>query len=219
MERAHSIIAEWERKGNVEECLNLGGLRLETVPVLPPTVKRLSLFCNNLTEITFLPDSILGLDIACNRPLHILCKLPPRLEHLYCSRTSLPELPELPATLRHLSCRGVRLTSLPVLPPNLSIIDVAENSLQQLPELPFALDTLICNDNQLTTMPYLPPKLIFLLDYNNPFQMEEMRWDGGNVSEYQTDTRDQIQKWLAHTGDKDEEERKKAWDEYLAIFE
>ena len=68
-------------------------------------------------------------------------------------------------------------------------------------------------------MPYLPPKLIFLLDYNNPFELEDMRWDGRNVFEWQTDTYEQIQKWVAHTGDNDVEERKRVWEDYFAMFE
>lgn len=219
MNRVESIVAEWIRKEDVEAPLNIGSLRLDEVPNLPSNVKRLSLFANNLTTINSLPETLIELNISCNRIHRLSCELPPRLRNLSCDSNMLTMLPELPDTLEFLSCSNNRSISLPVFPPRLRLLDVAQNNLRFLPDLPPALETLFCHNNQLQLMPYLPPKLIFLLDYNNPFDLEHMRWNGYGISDYQTDTYDQIHKWLAHMGDRHAEERKSVWEAYFATFD
>lgn len=199
MDRALQIIAEWERVGNTNAELRLGWLDLVLLPPLPKNVKRVSLNGSYITEITSLPESIIELELLCSRRLQSLCSLPPCLTRLTLSDTLLTQLPELPSTLTTLLCMHNPLQALPSLPPN--------------------LDILCCYNNQLKTMPYLPPKLILLLDYNNPFEREDMRWDGRNVFEWQTDTYEQIQKWVTYIGDNDVEERKKVWEDYFAMFE
>jgi Leucine-rich repeat (LRR) protein len=87
--------------------LNLSNLGLTELPQLPPKLKYLYCYGNQLTELPQLvsedPSTLVCLDCRSNQ-LTELPQLPPTLMILYCSINQLTELPQLPSTLVYLNC-------------------------------------------------------------------------------------------------------------------
>jgi hypothetical protein len=145
---AQSIIDSW-RLGQREAPflqLNLSGLSLKELPVLPANLE--NLMCND-NRLTTLPE------------------LPPYLKYLNCDRNALTTLPKLPDRLEDLQCNSNRLTELPTLPSSLISLGCAHNCIKQLPSLPNTLEYLYCSDNQLSALPNLPVSLRQLDCSNN----------------------------------------------------
>ena len=120
---------------NNEETLQLNGLRLRELPVLPNHIKSLYCYANALTTLP---------------------KLPPGLVRLECWSNLLTALPELPDTLEYLYCSNNQITSLPKLPTKLKELYCNFNLLIKLPELPNSLIHLACIRNKLIALPKLP---------------------------------------------------------------
>lgn len=115
--------------------LDLGMLRLTSLPPLPAGLHLLDASFNRLTSLPeTLPDALLSLNVRGNQ---------------------LASLPALPAELASLDVHHNRLTSLPdALPPALEDLNVGHNQLTSLPEaLPARLERLDLSENQLTSLP------------------------------------------------------------------
>ncbi len=135
---------------------------LNSIPLLPKTLK--SLFCNNvnLNNLPTLPDSLLYLECISNN-ITQLPSLPISLKYLFCDDNSLTSLPILPNSLIKLSCgNNSSLTNFPTLPNSISVFSCYNNNLASLPILPILLDTLYCDGNNLTSLPTLPNSLKYI---------------------------------------------------------
>ncbi|MCW2255364.1 hypothetical protein M2263_001455 [Providencia alcalifaciens] len=158
--------------------LNLKGLELSSLPILPPNITRLNVSYTPLKTLPPLPNTLKILKCISSK-LESLPELPPHLEELLCDNSALinlpklplglimlscdnnplQSLPKLPSTLQGLSCEDVDLLSLPDLPSELISLYCDHNRLASLPELPVNLKALSCNDNYLVDLPELPPDL------------------------------------------------------------
>lgn len=118
---------------NKSEILKIENSQLDSLPMLPPHIKKLSLFKVELTELPSLPAG---------------------LEELYCAHTTkLTSLPELPATLTSLSISNSPICRLPTPPNSLKHLNCSYTSLEQLPECPDGLVDARLMKNKLTTLP------------------------------------------------------------------
>lgn len=169
-----------------ESMLDLGGLNLRNLPILPACISTLNVSNNNLSALPDLPEGIRDLTCASNM-LTSLPSLPSTLEMLDCSQNRLPELqglpptltalncsknmlmrlPHLPDTLQSLNCSGNVITVLPELSDNLQILVCSGNRLDVLPDLPASLQTLDCAGNDLIGFPFMPGSLQTLNCSNN----------------------------------------------------
>ncbi|MGY4353622.1 hypothetical protein ACVWZR_002612 [Bradyrhizobium sp. i1.3.1] len=136
--------------------LDLGMLRLTSLPPLPAGLYFLDASFNRLTSLPeTLPDALVSLTVRGNQ-LASLPALPAELALLDVYHNRLTSLPEtLPAALAGLNVGHNQLTSLPeTLPARLELLDVSENQLTRLPEtLPAVLEGLDLSQNQLTSLP------------------------------------------------------------------
>ncbi|QIG97693.1 MULTISPECIES: NEL-type E3 ubiquitin ligase domain-containing protein [unclassified Bradyrhizobium] len=136
--------------------LNLGMLRLTSLPPLPAGLHLLDASFNRLTSLPeTLPDALSSLSVRGNQ-LASLPALPAELASLDVYHNRLTSLPDaLPAALEDLNVGHNQLTSLPeTLPARLESLDVSENQLTRLPEtLPASLERLDLSQNQLTSLP------------------------------------------------------------------
>lgn len=169
-----------------ESMLDLGGLNLRNLPILPACISTLNVSNNNLSALPDLPEGIRDLTCASNmltslpslpstlemldcsqNRLPELQDLPPTLTALNCSRNTLGRLPHLPDTLQSLNCSGNVITVLPELSDNLQILVCSGNRLDVLPDLPASLQTLDCAGNDLIGFPFMPGSLQTLNCSNN----------------------------------------------------
>ncbi|EEI9681268.1 hypothetical protein C8862_001486 [Salmonella enterica] len=169
-----------------ESMLDLGGLNLRNLPILPACISTLNVSNNNLSALPDLPEGIRDLTCASNmltslpslpstlemldcsqNRLPELQDLPPTLTALNCSRNTLMRLPHLPDTLQSLNCSGNVITVLPELSDNLQILVCSGNRLDVLPDLPASLQTLDCAGNDLIGFPFMPGSLQTLNCSNN----------------------------------------------------
>lgn len=141
-----------------ESMLDLGGLNLRNLPVLPACISTLNVSNNNLSTLPDLPEGIRDLTCAGNM-LTSLPSLPPTLELLDCSQNRLPELQDLPPTLTALNCSKNMLGRLPHLPDTLQSLNCLGNVITVLPELSDNLQILVCSGNRLEVLPDLPASL------------------------------------------------------------
>ncbi len=161
-----------------ESMLDLGGLNLRNLPILPACISTLNVSNNNLSALPDLPEGIRDLTCAGNmltslpslpstlemldcsqNRLPELQDLPPTLTALNCSKNMLERLPHLPDTLQSLNCSGNVITVLPGLSDNLQILVCSGNRLEVLPDLPASLQTLDCAGNGLIGFPFMPGSL------------------------------------------------------------
>ncbi|EAW8701489.1 hypothetical protein GW207_00660 [Salmonella enterica subsp. arizonae serovar 40:z4,z32:-] len=143
---------------NKESMLDLAGLNLRTLPVLPECVSTLNVSNNHLSALPNLPEGLTDLNCAGNT-LTSLSALPPSLQLLDCSQNNLPELQNLPPSLTALNCSINKLKDLPYLPYTLKSLDCSGNAIIALPELPDSLEMLDCSGNLLEILPDLPTSL------------------------------------------------------------
>lgn len=141
-----------------ESMLDLGGLNLRNLPILPACISTLNVSNNNLSALPDLPEGIRDLTCASNM-LTSLPSLPPTLEMLDCSQNRLPELQDLPPTLTALNCSRNTLMRLPHLPDTLQSLNCSGNVITVLPELSDNLQILVCSGNRLDVLPDLPASL------------------------------------------------------------
>lgn len=138
--------------------LNLTGLHLSSIPILPPHIKKLGITRNQLKELPPLPVGLEELNCAENRFI-TLSGLPSGIKKLDCSRNGLVNLSVLPEGLKQLNCSNNRLKSLPALPTKLKILNCSGNHLDTLPILPNELIQLNCSKNNFAKMCELPERL------------------------------------------------------------
>ncbi len=141
-----------------ESMLDLGGLNLRNLPILPACISTLNVSNNNLSALPDLPEGIRDLTCASNM-LTSLPSLPSTLEMLDCSQNRLPELQDLPPTLTALNCSKNMLMRLPHLPDTLQSLNCSGNVITVLPELSDNLQILVCSGNRLEVLPDLPASL------------------------------------------------------------
>lgn len=141
-----------------ESMLDLGGLNLRNLPILPACISTLNVSNNNLSALPDLPEGIRDLTCASNM-LTSLPSLPSTLEMLDCSQNRLPELQDLPPTLTALNCSKNMLRRLPHLPDTLQSLNCSGNVITVLPELSDNLQILVCSGNRLDVLPDLPASL------------------------------------------------------------
>jgi len=129
--------------------LNCPVIGLKILPALPPNLKSLTCYDNQLTQLP---------------------KLPATLEYIRCSNNLLTTLPSpLPDGLEVIECIQNKLQSLPTLPKNLKELVVWDNQLTVLPALPEGLEVLKCTNNKLWKLPELPATLrVLSWQGNNP---------------------------------------------------
>lgn len=84
-------IFEWIKKGDVEAVLDLSGLKLDKCPMVPPTVKKLNISNNSITEVMLLPPSLRELNCSNNKISKLM--LSPKLEVLVCDNNELKVYP------------------------------------------------------------------------------------------------------------------------------
>jgi len=142
------------------EIKNLDGLEHFT------SLRTLSVYDNQLTELPKLPAYLNWLEVSNNR-LTKLPELPPSLEFLSCGGNQLTSLQNLPINLILLSVSGNQLTELPALPASLFWLEAGYNLLTELPALPESLLEMGVGGNPLTKLPSLPPNLTYLQAANS----------------------------------------------------
>lgn len=152
VERLYACLADQE------SMLDLGGLNLRNLPILPACISTLNVSNNNLSALPDLPEGIRDLTCASNM-LTSLPSLPSTLEMLDCSQNRLPELQDLPPTLTALNCSKNMLMRLPHLPDTLQSLNCSGNVITVLPELSDNLQILVCSGNRLDVLPDLPASL------------------------------------------------------------
>ncbi len=94
MSKAIRIIGEWMKAKNVNAVLNLSGLGLKELSIIPGGVKKLNISNNELTELIPLPPSLEELNFSNNKISKIVF-LPPKLKVLNCSNNSLKVYPNV----------------------------------------------------------------------------------------------------------------------------
>jgi Leucine-rich repeat (LRR) protein len=164
MEEANRRIQEWQQNGDINQILDLYGLNLTELPVLPRNLQKLKCSGNQLENLSNLPNTLQELYFGDNQLenfpdlLHLI-----NLRILYCNNNQLEDLPNLSEliNLQILNCGVNQITSLPHLPNSLQKLDCYDNQLTELPNLSrlINLQTLSCGNNQLNELPVLPNSL------------------------------------------------------------
>ncbi|TVR39148.1 MAG: T9SS C-terminal target domain-containing protein [Cryomorphaceae bacterium] len=145
--------------------LNCSMNQLTFLPSLPESLTNLNCASNQLTSLPDLPEGLLVLNCFGNQSVTTLPNIPPGLQSLTTSGTSinLNNYVPLPESLTTLKITHGNYSVLPALPPNLEALECSYNPIGELPELPSTITSLICIGNQLTSLPDpLPPALEFL---------------------------------------------------------
>ena len=122
---------------------------INTIGILPDSLKNLVIFKDNLTIIPFnLPPLLKGLNCNDNN-LKELPKLPNSLEYLSCNNNNLKELPELPNSLKILKLSKNMVKELPdTLPSNLEFLNISFNLIDNIKNLPDSIEILVINGNK-----------------------------------------------------------------------
>ena len=121
---------------NGQTRLDLINLNLTSLPTIShlTSLQELHLALNKLQTLPTLPPYLRKLYISGNN-LQTLPTLPPTLQMLSASTNNLQTLPVLPHTLQKLDVSCNKLQTLPVLPPALWQLKIPCNHLQTLPDL------------------------------------------------------------------------------------
>jgi len=164
--------------------LDISGLELITLPILPQSLTKLVCYGNKLTSLNGLamvqrtegnslarvqrtkgPDAVNSLAMgpegpdAVKKDARVFCSLPQNLTTLVCWSNELTSLDNLPQGLTSLYCGENQLTSLDNLPSGLTKLDCYKNKLTSLDNLPSGLTSLYCYKNKLTSLDNLPQGL------------------------------------------------------------
>jgi hypothetical protein len=183
MDIAHQRIQRWIDRKRTNSWLDLSNLDLDTLPELPPNVRRLNLACNNLTSLAGLPRDLRKLYLCGNTELTMIShNFPPSLIHLDLRGCwSIESIDELPNTIKYLditSCSSIYeihkfpnelricyanymhgLQQIHSWPSSLQVFTFSETRVTVLPEFPTSLLLFESIMNPLTTIPKLPSKL------------------------------------------------------------
>jgi E3 ubiquitin-protein ligase SspH2 len=110
--------------------LNIAGLNIHSLPLLPDKLKVLICFNTCLTSLPPLPDGLQGL-YCYQTQITSLPPLPDELQILCCDNTEITSFPPLPSGLQMLWCPSTQITSLPLLPDGLQILNCVNTQLTQ----------------------------------------------------------------------------------------
>ncbi len=105
MDNDFQIVQRKMEEMGADGRLDLGRLRLQTLPPLPNGIVELYCNDNNLTSLPTLPSTLKKL-VCVNNKLTTLPTLPNGLTHLHCGNNRLRTLPHLPETLQMFSCKS-----------------------------------------------------------------------------------------------------------------
>ncbi|ELM1617142.1 hypothetical protein Q3P50_000297 [Salmonella enterica] len=171
-ETALQQLRDLELEESGESRLDLGDLKLTSLPPLPEWITELDVRFNSLSALPDnLPASLKNLTAGSNKLTSMPDRLPARLETLDVSNNQITIMQgRLPDGLSKLNLNHNQLTELPEeLPQGLEVLDVSKNKLTRLPEtLPEKLRKLYVYENKITDLPEtLPPELKELLVQDN----------------------------------------------------
>ena len=189
MEEALRRIRRWKKQKKPRKWLNVSGLGLTELPLIPSKVRRLLCVRNQLKTFDNLPKRLQ--ELACGgNTFETLETLPPNLKKLYCCGVKtlkcinkvpdsieymnlgycsyLETIYHLPSCLESLDLRDTyRLNYIEYFPPNLNHIYITDADLETLPPLPVTLTVLEClHMKNLNYLPKLPESLLWLSIYS-----------------------------------------------------
>jgi Leucine-rich repeat (LRR) protein len=173
MEEAERRIQEWWSASDMDATLDLHGLGLVTLPVLPLPLRHLNVSYNKIEALPKLGKYLLTLGCTGNCLVE-LPNLPPNLRVLACSDNRIRQLPALPRSLVHLTCAYNCLKELPISLEaclNLKHLDCESNAIKRLPGLSDTVETLcIGNNGMLALQSHRPKSLSYLSSSRNVFK-------------------------------------------------
>jgi hypothetical protein len=122
---------------------------VKKMPILPLKLEKLYVDNNlDLEELPMLPCTLRVLSI-CLTAVYKLPPLPETLEELYVSDNPGIIIDSLPKNLKIFVANSCELESIPLLPAGLTTLSVDANYLEFLPTLPSTIQTLIASNNEL----------------------------------------------------------------------
>ena len=152
------------------ETLYICNKGLTVLPDLSKFTNLKKIYCmmNNLTEITYLPETLIYFDCSCNK-IEKICKLPESLKEFYCNQNKLIVLPELPNGLTHLQCGHNNLLYLPKLSRTLEYLYCSYNNIKIIDDIPKTIKKLCCDNTQVIELSELHEiRFEHLSCYNTP---------------------------------------------------
>lgn len=161
--QAYARVQTWIAAADDSIELNLSGLNLNNLPLIPDNVKFLNCSLNILKTIPPLPQTIIKLNCSDNL-LTQLPKLPGSINYLNCMNNRLKVLPTLPGGVNTINCKNNRIKKLPRLPKHLEIINCSHNLLEYMPNLPECIQEFICHHNKINDCPCDLPKGLRYID-------------------------------------------------------
>ncbi len=135
--------------------------RLTHITWLPDTLIYLNLSNNSIEHIDYFPKFLKTIKLQSNK-LQSLPQLPPELTKLDCSVNLLNKLPILPHTLTYLRAEMNTITEIPTFPPQLVVCKIFGNSLTHLPTFPDTIKHIDCGFNSISRLPPIPHGTITL---------------------------------------------------------
>jgi len=175
------------------ENLILGFNKLESVQITNPSLKRIDLSQNRMSELPHIPENITLfnfsynilpiLDINHQNIIELYLDLVslerisdessfPNLEILSLCKNriqTLPDLSKISPKLRELNISSNFLENIPILPQSISIIDISDNKIENIDalcNLP-RLSNVVANRNLIQNIPSLPQSISKLFVSNN----------------------------------------------------
>jgi Leucine-rich repeat (LRR) protein len=194
MEEARRRIRRWKKQKNHRKWLNISGLDLTELPLIPSKVRRLNCKGNALTafrnalptqlkqlrcgdnlfqEFDTLPSTLKTLNCAWSRGRNLLDTLPDSIECIVAEQCErIVAIQTLPLQLKYLnlSCT-YNLERIDMFPPNLEECSIVESNLEQLPVFPPKLKVFTCEQSYIQVLPQLPDTLEYLNIYGNTLQI------------------------------------------------
>lgn len=141
---------------SLDGTLNVAGLSLTSLPILPYTLQTLNISNTEISELPVLPEKLRSLSCV-NTTIATLPRLPSGLRYLNITNTRIKVLPDLPDTLQSLCCSSTPIREIHSLPPRLQYLDCLNTNIEQMPHLPETLSTLKCA-GPLTPLGFVPKK-------------------------------------------------------------
>lgn len=164
LEYGEDTVELLKRLGNIkDDTLDVSHLKINSLPELPTTIKKLHCSYTQLEYLPALPECLEVLDCM-SVPLKELPRLPSNLKKMYCYYTNIQILPHLPPNLEALyCCFNESLHTIRNFSDSLKIIWCYHNpKLETIPELPSKLEELSCHTTPISSLPgltYLSNKL------------------------------------------------------------
>lgn len=163
MDEANKRIQKWITKGNVKRVLDLAGLDLSELPLLPDTVECLDCSINPLLHLHGLPSSLKKL--YCNHTkITSFDGLPYGLKVLYFScNQKLTRVENLPDTITFMNAEDCGFITHVYFPKELRFVYFCDlDKLEYIHYFPEHLKTIMILDTQLESIPPFPPQLEYV---------------------------------------------------------